>query len=401
MIVWNTFSSDARVRNEAKTLTAAGYQVDIFARMPIGGAAQEEFLWPGATLHRFPKHTKRGSGETFSVKRRSNLLWWLHALGQAFVQFHITLAIVRLRPDIVHGHDVNTAIPAFLAAKLSRARFIYDAHEFSFDRAGYGRRLKRVVGWIESYIMPRADACICTTPALARAFSRIYGVARPTALGNWPRKRPLGTASTNLREWSQTPSDRSLVLYQGGLQPGRGLLKLVDAVARVPQISLVLMGEGRLREDLQRRVQAYGTEVRQRIHFHPAVALDELPAVTGTADIGVHPLQGDCLNHAYASPNKIFEYFHAGLPVVASDLPEMRRIIGSNLEESPGVLTKETTKDLAHALKMLGQNANLRKQLAKAAIRASQQYCWEAQEHILLGIYQKVLSSEDVSQKKV
>jgi len=394
MIVWNTFVADARVRNEAKTLTEAGYQVDIYARMPKEGAPSKEELWPGATLHRFPRTPKYGSGEAFVVRGRRRWLWWMHAFTQVLVQLRVVLEIARSRPDVVHGHDVNTAIPAYLAAKLSRARFIYDAHEFSLDREGYGHRLKKIVGCIEGCLMPRADATICTTPALARVFARTYGVPRPIPLGNWPRTRPAGTASVNLREWTQTPSERPLVLYQGGLQPGRGLLRLVDAAARVPQVNLVLMGEGRLKEELQKRIDAHGEEVAKRIHLHPAVPLADLLDITATADIGVHPLQGGCLNHAYASPNKIFEYLHAGLPVVTSDLPEMRRIIGTETEDPPGVLAKESTEDLADTLLRLAQDPDRRSHLSIAANKAATRYCWEAQELILLGIYRNLLANK-------
>ena len=62
------------------------------------------------------------------------------------------------------------------------------------------------------------------------------------------------------------------------------------------------------------------------MHFAPAVEPAELPAYTAAADVGVVPYQPVSRNNEYALPNKVFEYTGAGIPFVASDLPELRRI---------------------------------------------------------------------------
>ena len=63
------------------------------------------------------------------------------------------------------------------------------------------------------------------------------------------------------------------------------------------------------------------------VHFLPSVPLDELLGYTADADVGVSLLQDTCENHRLALPNKVFEYVAAGVPVVVSDLPELRRLV--------------------------------------------------------------------------
>ena len=59
----------------------------------------------------------------------------------------------------------------------------------------------------------------------------------------------------------------------------------------------------------------------------PSVSLDDLLAHTAEADVGVTLLQDTCENHRLALPNKLFEYIAAEVPVVASALPEVQRLI--------------------------------------------------------------------------
>ena len=116
-----------------------------------------------------------------------------------------------------------------------------------------------------------------------------------------------------------------MVLYQGGLVPGRGLDVCVRAAAHFPDgVHLVFIGKGKSLDELTALADELG--VTDRVHFLPAVEPGELPVYTAAADVGVIPYQPVSSNNEYALPNKVFEYTGAGIPFVASDLPELRRI---------------------------------------------------------------------------
>ncbi|MFP3570395.1 hypothetical protein SB772_40835, partial [Paraburkholderia sp. SIMBA_030] len=72
----------------------------------------------------------------------------LRAVSRGWTHLALLFKMLEYRATVVHSHDVNTLPTAWLAAKLSRARLVYDAHEISTSREGY-KSLRKVVGFVE------------------------------------------------------------------------------------------------------------------------------------------------------------------------------------------------------------------------------------------------------------
>lgn len=394
MIVWNTFDYDARVQKEIATLNAGGYQVHVFCRGsdPFGPATEQR--GPGLVVERFPRKAGRktlGAADFVALPApRSRAGQVLHMARQVVMQQQMVRAMVALRPDVVHAHDLNTLIPALQAARRARVPLIYDAHEFNMDRIDQNNWLRPVFRRIEGRALARAAGVIVPSDGIARALARFYRVARPAVLGNWPvLDEGLRPAESGFRARLGIAADRPVALYLGGLQPHRGLALLVEAVAEVPELDLVLMGDGRLRNALHRQIVDLG--LSKRVHLLPPEPLDRLLSLSMTADFGVHPLEAGCLNHAQASPNKLFEYLHAGLPVVVTDLPGMRQVLAGAPGGNPGLsFASGDRAGLTQALRRLATDPVLRTQLAARARAARQVYCWQAQEGVLHDLYARI-----------
>lgn len=385
MLVWNTFQNDARVKNEAETLAKAGYRVTVHALHAPGFTARTEVLPSGVGVIRHGrnqglrllkprKHTAR--------RNRFELLMLL--VGRVFTHLLMLISVWRRRPSVVHAHDVNVLPTGWLAARLSFARLVYDAHEISSGREGY-RKIGRLVACVEKAIMPRAAGAITTTDARAKFFARAYRMGRPLVLQNRPR---LVSVNGDDRIRRELGLDQSfpIVIYQGGLQPGRGLDRLVEAAAEVDGAYFVFIGGGSMEWELKSLASKLG--LSEKVFFIPTVPLAELPFYTASADIGVQPIENTCLNHFTTDSNKLFEYVVARLPIVATALPEISRVVRRH---DLGLLIRPNdTDELIGALRRLVADRHLRNRFSANAATAASTLNWEEQEQSLVTLYESV-----------
>ncbi|USR41533.1 glycosyltransferase family 4 protein [Ectopseudomonas hydrolytica] len=398
MIVWNEFRNDARVLKEAESLTAAGHAVIVHALHAPGITQEREVVSTGIEVVRVPRSPfwrlgQRPAGAAAvanpvsagRIGRMGSFAQALRIAARAWTHLVLLWRMMRLRADVVHAHDVNTLPTAWLAARLSGARLVYDAHEISTSREGYSS-FRKLVAIVERALMPSADGTITTTEARAKFFARAYGIARPLVLQNRPREQQL-LASERIRQELGLSEPWPIVLYQGGVQQGRGLERLVRVAALVPEAYFVFIGGGRLDASLRQIAQELRLE--NRVRFIPTVALADLPSYTASADIGVQPIENTCLNHYTTDSNKLFEYVQAGLPVVASDLPEIRRIVR---QHDLGLLVPAGDSEaLADALRRMVADVRLRQHHAQRARAAAAALSWEVQEHLLVELYRRIL----------
>jgi len=230
------------------------------------------------------------------------------------------------RPDLVVSSDLPGLVGANIAARRLGVPHLHDCHELYLESTTLRPYEKKVLWPVEKAYMKRADSVVIVNETIRDEYEKRYGVhgtvlrnAAP-AVADENRSNPV-----NLRVLAGIPQDSKVVLYQGGLVPGRGLDVCVRAAEHFPAgVHLIIIGKGKSLDELTSLAEDLG--VTERVHFLPAVEPAELPAYTAAADVGVIPYQPVSRNNEYALPNKVFEYTGAGIPFVASDLPELRRI---------------------------------------------------------------------------
>jgi glycosyltransferase involved in cell wall biosynthesis len=188
----------------------------------------------------------------------------------------------------------------------------------------------------------------------------------------------------SLRSWLGLSKDSQIVLYQGGLQAGRGLEAFLHATAQVPGATVVLLGDGRFRP----RLEALGRElgIEKRLFLPGAVPLRDLLRYTRDAHVGVYLYENTCLSHYYTLPNKLFEYLMAGVPVLASDFPEVRRIVDET--QAGIVVDPDHVGAVAEGLRrMLSDPEALRAMSCRARLAAETRYNWHIESRAFLSLY--------------
>ena len=265
-------------------------------------------------------------------------------------------------------------LPALAAAaRRHGGRLVYDSRELYAALDSSAGRPWVAAGWraVEGRFIRRADAVLTVGDAIADRLARTYGVERPTVLYNAPAPPPAGGADgTALRERLGLADDgRVVVLYQGLLRAGRGLPALVEAARRVEGVRLVVIGEGELWDDLAR----LGTPLGDRFALHPFVPPDALAALTPGADLGACLIEPLTESLRLSLPNKLFEYLAAGVPVVASPLPEIRAVV----ERGVGLLADPADAGAVAGALRLALDPDVRAGWAGRTAGALAPYAWD------------------------
>lgn len=413
MVVWNTFVTDARVTKEAKTLIDAGKDVTVIAIHEPGKTKVNE-VKDGIKIHRVSRkpalveelkttylHTdnklkNKASDKnifirkSFQVYRKINKLSYLlckKALSiqgklaiKLLINYRFYKAAYKQNAGAYQAHDLNTLIPVFLVSRLRGTRLVYDAHEISTDRAGW--KNKRYWAFVEKRLMRKADAAITTNDIRADYFVEHYDIPKPLVIRNMPeyqvvKKSKLIHQVLNLEEGEK------IILYQGGIQRERGLENIVKAAPYIERGKVVFIGNGHLKPTLEKMAHDLG--VKDKVHFMNAVPMEELLNYTASADIGLQVLQNTCFNHYSADSNKLYEYLMAGIPVICSNLPDMKKIIEE--EDAGTIVNEESPIDIAKAINELLSNEQRLTQVKKNALQSSKRYHWGIDKKQIIEAY--------------
>ena len=370
MLLHKTVEHDARVRREAKALTEAGHDV-VVVHLPRAGEERQS-----------------ASGDGYELRTAAPAGWAERLPGgarRALSAARIARVAARERADVIHAHDAAMLAPGWIAARRSGALLLYDSHELATGVPYHSRSWLALVSSVERLVVPRSDAVITVSDGIAEALQRKYGLERrPTVVRNLPDLPPPQEAGAveDLRA-TLGIGPAPLVLHHGAAAEDRGGEALIRSFAELDGAHLLFLGaDGGYADGLRRLSEQLG--LGTRVHFRAPVPLADLLSYSAQADVGVTLLEDTCLNHRLALPNKAFEYIAAGIPVVASELPELRGLIDEH-----GVGWTADPADpasIAAALRSAFESRDdvaLRDRLARAADRLS----WRRERDRLLGLY--------------
>ena len=386
MFLYRPFDLDSRVEREARSLVGAGYEVEVMA-LPGPGLPERESR-DGYTIHRVSPE-----GRTASALRRASQTRLPSPLRRVASGANVLLrmrrwarrsaAAVGTRPTLVIAHDLDGLLAGVRLKRRMATPLVYDAHELYPDLAAAGRPRYELRAWIrwESRLIRHADLVLAVTPSRAEVMARRFAIPTPRVIRNVPETAGApDRPAAGLRD--QVPAGAHVVFYSGGMQPTRGLEQALQALAQLPRCFLVLMGSGE-REYVDRlRMLAEQAGVLERVVFHPPVRPHEVVAVTAAADVGIVLNQNVGLNNYLSLPNKLFEYVAAGLPVVASDSPDMAALV--RRYEVGELCDPEDPAGVARAITAVLDDPERHERLRANARRAAPELTWERESGVFL-----------------
>lgn len=419
MFVWNHFTNDARVLRECTTLSENGYNVHLFC---IDNPADETLpkrekvndCFTVIRLQRYPtslmffrKIMREGSRKKWPFALMflaigfllgTNFIYGLVPLllGLALLNRRITTLFIRLalilrmihrgykgNYDMYHANDLNTLPQAYFCAKwrLRKKFLIYDSHEVQTSRTGYDNRFYFM---LENFLVKRVDAMIVENTTRATFNEKLYGFY-PHVLHNYPSLRIQRVGEqVDLHTQLNIPAEEKILLYQGGIQTGRGLDKLIAAFPMFVEGTLLFIGDGKIKDELIATVKRAG--LGEKVRFLEKVPLIDLPKYTRSAYLGFQVLNNVCYNHWSASSNKLFEYMMGGVPVVACNFPEIKKVVET--EQIGLTVDPHNPEEIAEAVNVLLTDKEKHATFKSNCYEAVKRYNWEHEQQHLLKVYE-------------
>lgn len=388
---------DRRILLSADSLEAAGWDVTIVA-MPLDAKASDDrrVVRIGSAsgsvcrenrvldVYRWVRGHLPMNGRLMSWMKR---LAWRYLVDQeSFYSKLFYSTASQYSPQVFVANDLPMLPVAAQLAQGCGARLVYDSHEL-YSEQEFSSREKRRWAEIEAKYIGICDVVIAVNRSVATELEQRYRINDVKVIYNAERTRQMPVAaSCRLHEAFGLSADKKIVLMQGGLSAGRNLEVLVDAMRYVQNQSVVLvvLGDGLLLGSLKKIAQQEG--LMGRVYFHPAVPQNDLLGLTAAADAGVIPYQATCLNNRYCTPNKLFEFIAAGLPILATDLPEIRRMVHEG--EIGLVGDTSSPRKLAALLDDFFSDEQRFATWQARVLVARQWICWEQEEKKLVEIYE-------------
>jgi glycosyltransferase involved in cell wall biosynthesis len=300
---------------------------------------------------------------------------WFHKGLAFYAAYNIRLFLFLLvkRANVFLSNDLDTLLASYLAAKWRRKQLVFDAHEYFTEVPELINRpgVKNAWEQIEARILPKLKFAYTVSRKIAEVYQEKYGV-NFELIRNFPV----------YREEVRRGEKENIILYQGALNVHRGLEELIRAMPFTQNAQLWIAGDGDIREVLEEEVKQLG--LQKRVSFLGRLAMDELRKVTLKAKVGVSLEHEAGLNYTYALPNKVFDYIHAGVPVLYSPLQEVKAVLkGYNVGQE--LLSHEPQKIAAQLNEML-TSAEYEHWVASCK-KAAKVFSWQKEEEMLLSIF--------------
>ena len=302
--VINDLVTDNRVNKTCLVLKECGYDVVLIGRKLPASLAVPTWSFDAIRMNLFFK-----SGPLFYL----------------FFNLRLFFKLFFKKADLLYSNDLDTLLPNFIIARFKGIPLIYDSHELFCEVPELQHsNLKRKI-WlsIERWIVPKLKTCITVNESIAKIYSAKYKV--PFSSIRNISDYPNNFAAKSRKELN-LPLDKKIILLQGaGINIDRGAEELIDAMVFVDSALLLIIGSGDVWDLLKEKI--VNQNLSHKVKLIDKIPKTELMHYTYNADLGLSIDKNTNLNYYYSLPNKVFDYLNAGVPILASRLPEIEKII--------------------------------------------------------------------------
>ncbi|MFK8162368.1 MAG: glycosyltransferase family 4 protein [Lewinella sp.] len=356
--VTNDLAQDQRMDRICRSLVKAGHEV-----MLVGRKLPTSQPLPETPYQQFRIPCKNLAGKRFYAE----------------YNYRLWQTIRRWEYDAICSVDLDTLLAGVWLTRSKNHKLVFDAHEwFSETPEVVNRPLIRGL-WrgLGKALVPKTDARYTVAPMLAKQLEEEYGVPFET-VRNLPKRRSIANQESPIKN-----RQSKVLLYQGMMNPGRGLFTLLRALAELPGFELWLVGDGPELGALRRCSEELGCS--DRVWFAGFRPPAELPAITAKAWLGFNLLDAVSPSYVFSLANKSLDYIQAGLPSVQMDFPEYLA-----LQQQYGCFAFTDRLEsirLSFLIESLADSPEKYDRLVAGCEQAREELVWEREEEVLLEIW--------------
>mgnify|MGYP006137420889 CR=1 FL=1 len=364
--VTNDLATDQRVKKVCGSLNELGYDILLIGRK----------LPDSLPLNR--------SYATF----RMRLVFNKGPLFYAEYNIRLFLLLLFSKATVFHANDLDTILANFIASKIRGIPLVYDSHEYFTGVPEIQNKplVKAIWLSIERWIFPKLNDVFTVNKSIAKLYKNDYNKDL-RILRNIPHKITISSYKT--REELQLPENQNIVITQGaGINIDRGIEEAVEAMQYLPNVCLLIIGNGDVIPQLKKRTVELNLE--KNVIFKGRMPYEEMMQHTHHAALGLTLDKDTNINYKFSLPNKLFDYIHAGIPVLASKVIEVENIINSY---NVGLfIDNHTPKHIAAQIRKALEDESLREKWKLNSTRAKNELHWKNEEKELIEVYAHIES---------
>lgn len=304
-----------------------------------------------------------------------------------YAEFNMRLFFLLLfsKCNLLVSNDLDTLLPNFIVSRIRNIPLAYDSHEYYTETPELVNR-KFVQGvWktIERFVLSRMESVITVNESIASLFRQKYGI-EVVVVRNIPPS--LGQRSSKSRSDLGLPENKKLLVIQGsGINIERGAEELVLTMKYLDNVLLLVIGGGDAMPVIRKLVTLH--QLEEKVMILPKMDYNSMMYYTQLADFGFTLDKDTNLNYRFSLPNKLFDYIHAGIPVIATPLAEIKAII--DRYQIGGFIDSHEPEKMAGQIRNYLNQPELIMTWKKNLSFAIQSLNWENEEKVLLKFYNR------------